>query len=946
MQDEAILPLADRDVLGRSLEVASVEAFLDAPERLPRGMVLEGEAGIGKTTLWQLAVATARVRGYAVLEARPARAEANLVFAGLGDLLGDVYTHVAQRLLGPQQRALGSALLVDLEPGAAPDQRTVGVAVLMTLRLLAQDRPLLIAVDDEQWLDSASAETIGFALRRLRSERVGLLLARRPATRPGAYFDLDTRLPTEQISLGPISIGALHAIVVERFGTVLARPRLRRLHEMSRGNPFVAIELVRADNSGQLQLDTPELAAADLDRLLGARLDALPRATRSALLAAAASSRPTLDLVGRVAQADAGPLLAPAVEAGIVELTDAEIRFSHPLLASAAYGAPGADERRRMHASLAALADDPQERARHAALAALEPDETVAADVERAAEATFRRGAPAAAAELAALAVRMTPPAQQVGHQRRTAMQAEYLFESGDTSAAAELLDRLIPVVPSGSAKAAVLALQARVRHFGDDVETGVALNRRALAEAGRDDRLLAGIHEGLAWGLLLMRHELPEAARHARSSVRAARRVGDDIALAEGLAVEALTSLAIGAPIPGAMERALELEPALIDLRVLRHPSYAHAYALACTDRLDAAALVFTELLARAEERGDDSALPPILVQLSMIEILAGSWAAADEHARSGYALALQTGQRPSQAALMSRSALLAVHRGVLGGAENLGEQALALASGTDELDAALKRAPTGGGEMAVWALGAAALAAGRYEEAYRYLGSLADTLLGAGMREPGELRFLADAVEALIGLERIDDAAALVSEMDAMAHQSRRQTALGIASRCRALVATGRNDAGAALTAAEQAVVLLDGGQLPLELARALLVLGVLQRRARQKRAARETLTAAIAAFDLLGAAAWAAQARSEASRIGGRAASGGVLTPTESRVAELVTDGQSNKEVATSLGIAPKTVELHLSHIYAKLALGSRTELVRHMTSNSSAAGAGKD
>ncbi len=946
-QDDRALPGPGRDVVGRAREVAAIEAFLDAGDRLPRALVIEGEAGIGKTTLWHRATDGARARGYVVVEARPVGAEAQLAFAGLGDLLADAFAAVGTRLPEPQQHALGVALLLDQPGESAHDPRTVGVAVLSTLRLLADARPVLLAIDDEQWLDPTSAATLGFALRRLRSEPVAVLLARRPGDEGSvARLRLEGRIPVEQVDVGPVSIGALHAIVAERFATVLTRPRLRRLHELSRGNPYLAIELARAAQTGQLLLDSAEPVSVDLGRLLGARLDALPGATRTALLAAAAASHPTVELLDLVTGRDVRPLLAPAVDAGVIEPVGTEVRFTHPLLASAAFGAVTAEERRQMHATLARAVEDREERARHAALAAIEPDESVALEVERAAEATFRRGAPVAAAELADQAVRLTRPDEPDGRRRRAAARAEYLFGAGDTSAAGQLLDSVIEATPRGRTRAALLALQARIRHFGNDIASGVDANRRALAEAGRDDGLRAGIHEGLAWGLFLMRADLRAAERHARSAVLSATRAGDDVALAESLAALAITSLAIGRPASEAMDAAMALEPALVDLRVLRHPSYARGYVLACTDRLDEAATVFADLLTRAEEHGDESAVPPILVQLSLVEILSGDWTAADEHARTGHALALQTGQRPSAAALLGRSALLAALRGRLDEAEGLGEQALSGgAGGSADLDTALARAPLGGGEIAAWALGAAALAAGRHERAIRCLQPLADTLLGAGMRDPGELRFLPDAVEALVGLERLDVADALVGRMEAMARASTRPTAVGIAARCRAIVAARRGDLDAALEAAGRAVGLLDGGPLPLEVARARLVLGEIQRRTRRLREARVTLVAAIDGFDRLGAVGWAERARAEAARVGGRAASTGDLTPTEHRVAELVAEGLANKEVAHALAIGQKTVELHLSHVYAKLGVGSRTELVRRWSAGPSAADGGK-
>lgn len=878
-------------------------------------------------------MAASSARGYLCLQARPAEAEANLAFAVLGDLLAVHWPIVASDLPEPQRRALGAALLVEDVGDAIPDPRSVGVALLSTLRAIARERPVLVAIDDEQWVDQASATVLAFALRRLTNEPVAAIFARRGeharepiARRPGGH------LHATSVELGPLSLGALHAIVVDRFGTVLSRPRLKRLHELSRGNPFLAMELVRAANAGRLSLESAEGVSADVDRLVGARLDALPPDTRRVLVCVAVASRPTVELLVDAVETEALTVLEPARSAGIVELSGSSVRFSHPLLASAAYASSTDAQRRTIRARLAELVEDPVERATHLAFATPSPDEQIAAEVEKAAGDVFRRGAPAAAASLAEHAVRLTPSDRPHDRERRAAARAEYLFEAGDTASAAALLESLIASVPRGIGRARLLAMLARVRHFGDDVETGTAINEEALADATGDDQLSASLHEGIAWGRFLMRDDVPEAARHAGLAVRAAERAGDDIALGEALAAQGLISLAVGKLDDSSIERAMGLEPAFRDLRVLRHPSYARGYALALTDRVSEARQVFVDLLRRADEQGDESATPSILVQLSMVEILAGDWGRAEEFARTGEELAGQSGQRPSEAALRGRRALVSVLRGELENADSLATTALALAGGGDTNGEALRRSFTRGGEIAAWALAAAHLARGRVKDANAIFEALVDTLLGAGIREPGELRFLPDAVEARLADNDQEGADRLVVELEEMARRTKRASTVGLAARCRALVLLRAGDLESGLRSAERAVANLEEVQLRFELARAQLVLGELQRRHKRKRAARGTLTAAVETFEELGAQGWAARARSELGRLGGRSASPDTLTPSESLVAELVAEGLANKEVAASLGISTKTVELHLSHIYAKLGIGSRTELVR--------------
>lgn len=922
------------DVVGRSRELGDLDALLHNPERFPLAIEIDGEAGIGKSTIWRWAVERAREVGYACLEARPAEAEATLAFAALGDLLEPAIAEIGAAIPVPQQRALHVALLLD-DAGGSPNARTIGVALLSALRALAARRPVVIAIDDEQWLDAASAAVLGFALRRLRSEPIAVVAARR-AGAPGPR--LDTRLPTTVVEVGGLSMGALHAVVVDRLGMVLSRPRLRRVHELSRGNPFLALELLRSAAAGRFDLDAEEPTAADLDRLVGARLDDLPLPTRAVLLAAAAASRPTLTLLQRSVGDGAIADLRPAEAAGIVEVRGSDVRFTHPLLASAAYGAGTADDRRAAHGRLALVVDEPVERARHLALAMAEPDAEVAAEVERAADLVFRRGAPAAAAGLAARAARLTPGDDDAGLRRRRAAEASYLFEAGDTPAAARLTESLVDASPPGIERARLLALLARIRHFHRDIGAGSALNELALDDATGDDRLVASLHEGLAWGRFLMRDDLRSAARHGVLAVEAAERTADPIALGEALAARAVTSLAVGVRDDDLLQRALALEPAFRDLRVLRHPSYAHGYVLACSDDLDGARQVFLDLLDRAEEHGDESAVPSILVQLSMVELLAGNWAVAEELAARGDTLAEQGEQRPSQAALRGRRALLAVLRGRAAAGQALAEQALAMIDDGPPATGSGGPAFARGGEVATWALGAAHLVRGQFLEAHRSLGPLTDGLLGSGLREPGELRFLPDAVEALLGLGDRDAAARLVGEMESMAATTARATSRGLSARSRALVLAHDGDLDGATRAAEDAVRLLESDALPFELARARLVLGSLLRRQRSKRAARETLDAAHSTFEALGADGWAVTSAAELDRIGGRSAAAGGLTNAEARVAGLVATGLANKEIASALGVSTKTVELHLSHVYTKLDVGSRTELVRRLATGS--------
>ena len=235
-------------VIGRDDELGAIEAFLDPARERPAALVLSGEAGIGKTILWEAGLEAAERRYERVLSCRGVEAEASLAFAGLSDLLADVLDEVGPSLAPLRLHALEVALLL-VEPGdAPPDPRLIGLALLDALRALAQQGPVLVALDDVQWLDSASSTVLQIALRRLRDERVSVFATLRKMPGVAAPFELARAFPEEQLTriwLAPLSLGALHRLLKERLGVELTRPELARLLETSGGNPFFALELGR-----------------------------------------------------------------------------------------------------------------------------------------------------------------------------------------------------------------------------------------------------------------------------------------------------------------------------------------------------------------------------------------------------------------------------------------------------------------------------------------------------------------------------------------------------------------------------------------------------------------------------------------------------------------------------------------------------------------------------
>jgi hypothetical protein len=348
-------------------------------------LLLEGEGGIGKSTLWRAGVAAARESRFCVLTARPAPAEAALSYAGLADLL-DGHLDVLGELPEPQRHALEVVLLLAEPAGLPPDQRVIGAGLLHALRLLAGEGPVLIGVDDISWLDAASLAVVEFVARRLRVEPVGLLLTHRSdRVLPLSLEGLSQEGGVGRLLVGPLGVDGLYRVLHKELGVVLSRLALRRIHDAARGNPFFALELARALERGGRGLETglPVPIPERLRDLVGDRIATLPVETVDVLFAVAALSRPTVGVVG-AAIAGGVSALEPAVRAGVIELNGDRIRFSHPLLASAAHAEVAADHRRELYRRLAAVVVEPEERARYLALAADQPDAEIAATLEAA----------------------------------------------------------------------------------------------------------------------------------------------------------------------------------------------------------------------------------------------------------------------------------------------------------------------------------------------------------------------------------------------------------------------------------------------------------------------------------------------------------------------------------------------------------------------------------
>jgi DNA-binding CsgD family transcriptional regulator len=915
-------------ILGRDAELAEVQRFVDAVVEGPAALILEGVAGIGKTTLWQSGMEFARGRGYRVLSCRAEETEARLSYTGLGDLL-DIEL---PELPAPQKRALDVALLRAEVEGSQPEQRAVSVATLGVVRAFSKSTPVLIAIDDVQWLDAPSAKVLSFAARRLENEAVRLLVTLRagPLAHPLGLVRTTPSLALRKLSVGPLSLEALTRLVRERLGTSLTHPVLLRLHDISQGNPFFALEIARALIAQGASLEPGQLLPVpdDLRELLGARLAALPREASRALLVVAAAGRPTDDLVHAVT-GSAGSL-ALAEEAGIVARDGEKVGFSHPLLGSTVYAGATLEERRRVHRRLAEVVDDPEEGARHLALAAPGPDPRVAEALDGAGRHARSRGAPDAAAELMELARRLTPPADISNILRRSVDAASYHFDAGDATRATTLLEEAIALAPPGPERAVILFRLASISWL--NMPRVQRLAEQAVREAEDDAELLTSIHEHLAW-VGIYRGDLSFSEAHAKRSRKWAAGISNAGVQAESTATFGMVEFLRGREANTHMREAVSNQ----DLGITEHSriqSTVYTAARTCyglqllwAGKLDAARRVLQAEMADYERLGRYVVRDELHCYLAELECRAGNWEIAAAHARDAVEIGFDSGHVLGRGQMLFPRALVAALTGDVEGARSDAEEGLRISlANEDLLSASCNRS----------VLGLLELSQSRPDAAMAHFERVLSFLDRTGTEEPCVIPCAPDAIEALVALGRLDEAEELTRRLEDQGRSRERPWAVATGGRCRGLLAAARGDVEQSRTLLERAVADHARVRQPFDLARTLLVKGEIERKAKQKRAARSTLEASLAMFEGLGAPLWAERARTGLARIGGVASAPGELTPTEERIAHLVAQGRKNREVADALFISVKTVEANLSRIFHKLGVRSRTELSHRMTS----------
>jgi DNA-binding CsgD family transcriptional regulator len=902
-------------VVGREAELAEVEAFLDESSGRFTALVLEGEAGIGKTTVWREGLRRARERGALVLACRPAVAEAKMSFAGLGDLLSRVDEAAFATLPAPQHEALQVAMLRISPTGASGVARPVAAGLLGLVRALAASQAVVVAVDDWQWLDLPSRRALEFVARRLDSEAVGLLCSIRS---PVAGSLIGGAIPDDRlrrVTVGPLSLAAVGRILSARRGRPFPRPQLVRISSSAGGNPFYALEIARmlGERVAGEPLSSPLPVPDDLRKLAGTRFRRLPAETRDAVLLAATLSRPDARSVDLVA-------LGPAEAAGIVTVDDSgRVHFSHPLFASAAYSSVPVAHRRALHRQAAALVSDPEQQARHLALAAEQADSAVAAQLDDAARLAASRGAPDAAAELSELAAGLTPASSAPAAGLRLLSAAQFHFHAGDLARAEELVARLLEDSRPDPLRAQALQLLAHLQGRRHSYTRASEIAAQALALAGSDKRLQAAMELELAYATAGL-GDLPGAAEYARAVAGHAQAAGDDAALAAALGCLTMVRFIVGGGLDeDQLARALRLADP-VELPLVIRPRYLDGVLRLWLGDMDGSLERLGALYEETVERGQEGPAPMLLLYMVQARVWKGELDAAQRLAETAQDTAALLDDPTARAIGLGASALVSAHRG----------RSSTRAEAREALGLFEQLEWRAGAIWPLWALGLLELSEGQPDAVDRVLGPLADQVLGMFGADPSFLVFLPDEIEALIALGELDRAERCLGQFEHSARALERDWATALADRCRGLLAASRGEREAAVAAFQRSLETHDRVDMPFERARTLLLAGETHRRFKQRGQARELLEAALAEFERMGARQWVERARQALDRTGRPGASRDELTSTEWRLARLAASGLSNQEIAEQAFVSIKTVEANLTRVYRKLGVRSRVGL----------------
>lgn len=905
-------------LIGREREREAAAIFVAAAASGPALLGIDGEPGIGKTKLFEYTVDLARLGGSTVLQCRPTQAESAMSYVGLTDLLRDVPDAQFDRLPAPQRHALGVATLRAAPSDIPLDERAVGTGLTTLLTDLADSQAVVLAVDDLQWLDGSSADVVMFAARRMTTAPIGILTCRRTGeAAPDVFGAVPASAWRTSITLTGLGAAALFHIVRDQLSTTLAHPSLVHITETSGGNPFAALALSRA-----MGLGTDVRAAAPLADLVHGltvdRLESLTARAREALLAAALSPRATVALFAALGLRD---VLDEVESHGILHVVDAgdgRVVFSHPLLAAAVSQSAQGPQLRSMHSRLAATTEDPEARARHRALADPHPDEATAAALDEATSAAAARGSSIAAAELAHLALERTVDhASEVAWSRRIRL-AELLHSAGSSLEARRILDD--GSCPPGTLRARVGLILTEIAYQTSTTQAAIDHATRAFQDARGD----AALEARCLLSLAVLSTDGNDSARFTAQArqILADASIDDPqlLAWAECEDVSARFHLGHGLDRVG-LDHALALERTNRSWMSSDQVAAVRPVLLKWSDHPLEALDALDELRARADEEGNEGVIPYVAGHVPGILLHLGRLQEAADAAADHLGLAERTGQESQRMQALYNVALVDAHLGRSDAAQAMSDELLQWARQQD--DRWLEMSATS-------VLGFIALSRENSGSARVWLDRWSQLTDELGIVDPGISRFHGDHIESLIACGDIAAATARTVELERRSERADRTSAAAIAARCRALLAASAGETQTALDEIQHALDLDLACPVPFERQRSMLVAGLIHRRARQKAAARNALSAAASGFAALGALEWSSRCERELQRVGTPASSVTALTATEQKIAELAAGGLTNREVAERSFLSPKTVEANLARVYRKLGITSRAEL----------------
>jgi DNA-binding CsgD family transcriptional regulator len=912
-------------LIGRRDECVRIDDMLQqARQGSSSALVMRGEPGIGKSAL--LNYAMARAGELKVLSATGVESESKVAFAGLVDLLSPLLSHI-ERLPKSQAAALSGALAIG--PPFPCDALTTSAATLALLGVAAEEQPVLAAIDDAHWLDSTSLGALLFSARRLHSEGVVMLFAVRSEGRESPRF---AGIP--EIDLQGLDWRAAQELLTERLGTSVTPEVASRLANATGGNPLALVEctplLTQAQLSGTEPLDDPLPTGARLESAFLRRASRLPHTTREALLILAASESTDVRLIGKALKAAQIPYscLSPAESSGIISVEGSRVQFGHPLLRSAVYHGVNPAERRRAHAALAeAFAREglTDRGAWQLAAATVFPDEKVASTLEDAALSARGRGGHEAAASAYERSSALSESSAEAVRRQLEAARDWHLH--GRSRRALELLDQASSATTDPLTLADINHMRGRVQ-----IWTGAVPEARTLllAEAARLETLDAERAAMLtveAVGACFMTGDMRFALQTARLAHKRAGRVGQ---MAEH---SASLMLAIALVASGHNDEAMPLidrAEAFLEeadpLALGPAPFFGIAECFTWMEEIERARHLLDRGIGIAREKGAAGSLPFGLAVLSEVDERTGHWPAAYSNATQGLRLAQDADQQNQS----GHNLVCLAHIEAAMGLEEDCRRHLTEASEQERrFGSSTLRLYVGS------ALGFLELGLGHPDKTVQALEPVREWARCNGLAEPSITPWQPDLIEAYVHVGRRSDAQVLLETFERHADRTGRPWTRAVSSRCRALLAPD----SAYEHEFKEALVRHQHVPSSFERARTELCFGERLRSSGKKQAARRMLVRALHTFQNLGASGWAERASREI-RATGHVPSRRTtrrshdLTPQELQVALTVAQGMTNKEAAVALFVSPKTIESHLGHIYAKLGVRSRTELVNVM------------